>query len=214
MSSEYSALSTGDLCTAIDSMPPAPPPDSSPAISDSAVLDAIKLEETESLSPSPVRDTNGCVAMTITGSPKTPRSSQKKKRPTLLTTDDSLSDIKYDLMRRSKRGAFDSPVSYQSGSPTSAEKTGAFASPEISPKSRRGSKSLNSPSGSRRSSFENKPSTVKHTYKANSIMDRAKQLSVNDYHFLKTIGKGAFAEVKLAAKLDEPMKAGCIPEER
>eukprot|EP00602_Paraphysomonas_sp_CaronLab_P008538 CAMPEP_0185032380 /NCGR_PEP_ID=MMETSP1103-20130426/20400_1 /TAXON_ID=36769 /ORGANISM="Paraphysomonas bandaiensis, Strain Caron Lab Isolate" /LENGTH=783 /DNA_ID=CAMNT_0027568261 /DNA_START=352 /DNA_END=2703 /DNA_ORIENTATION=- len=152
--------------------------------------------------------------MTITGSPKTPRSSQKKKRPTLLTTDDSLSDIKYDLMRRSKRGAFDSPVSYQSGSPTSAEKTGAFASPEISPKSRRGSKSLNSPSGSRRSSFENKPSTVKHTYKANSIMDRAKQLSVNDYHFLKTIGKGAFAEVKLAAKLDEPMKAGCIPEER
>ena len=31
-------------------------------------------------------------------------------------------------------------------------------------------------------------------------MDRAKILGVNEYTFLRTLGKGAFAEVKLATK--------------
>ena len=39
-----------------------------------------------------------------------------------------------------------------------------------------------------------------YRFRATSKMDRAKILGVNQYTFLRTLGKGAFAEVKLGTK--------------
>lgn len=37
-------------------------------------------------------------------------------------------------------------------------------------------------------------------YRAKAKMERAKILGINEYTFLRTLGKGAFAEVKLGTK--------------
>lgn len=52
----------------------------------------------------------------------------------------------------------------------------------------------------REDSFDRKKLTYKTTLRAEAKLDRAKILGVNEYTFLRTLGKGAFAEVKLATK--------------
>jgi hypothetical protein len=37
-------------------------------------------------------------------------------------------------------------------------------------------------------------------------MNKGKPIAVNDYHFLKTIGQGSFAEVKMVTKLEDDQK--------
>jgi len=64
-----------------------------------------------------------------------------------------------------------------------------------------------------RDSFEKRQSHVKVTTKAETVVNRSKTLSVNDYTFLKTIGKGAYAEVKLATKTPTDSNS-LLPEEK
>jgi hypothetical protein len=35
------------------------------------------------------------------------------------------------------------------------------------------------------------------------FMNKGKPIAVNEYHFLKSIGQGSFAEVKMATKLED-----------
>eukprot|EP00603_Paraphysomonas_imperforata_P002834 CAMPEP_0114424556 /NCGR_PEP_ID=MMETSP0103-20121206/6758_1 /TAXON_ID=37642 ORGANISM="Paraphysomonas imperforata, Strain PA2" /NCGR_SAMPLE_ID=MMETSP0103 /ASSEMBLY_ACC=CAM_ASM_000201 /LENGTH=871 /DNA_ID=CAMNT_0001593319 /DNA_START=120 /DNA_END=2735 /DNA_ORIENTATION=- len=87
----------------------------------------------------------------------------------------------------------------------SIESAQSTATPQ-SHASSRSSRSVNSPRSPygtmimREDSFDRKKHSYRTTYKANAKMERAKILGINEYTFLRTLGKGAFAEVKLGTK--------------
>jgi hypothetical protein len=42
-----------------------------------------------------------------------------------------------------------------------------------------------------------------YLHRVDVFMNKGKPIAVNEYHFLKTIGQGSFAEVKMATKLED-----------